>query len=129
MVLFLLPFAAVGVFAAVQLVAARGHCGDWGQAGFLAIFALTFGGVGIGGIADGARRAGGALDEAQAREARHPDAPWLWREDWAARRVTDSSRAEMWFAWVFAAFWNLVSLPGAVLAVRVGAARRGTAPR
>ncbi len=115
-VLFLLPFAAVGVFATVQLVAALGK-GDYKQAGFLAIFALTFGGVGIGGIATvlaGRRRA----EEALAREARHPATPWLWREDWAARRVTDSSRAAMWSAWVFTALWNLISLPSAVLAVR-----------
>ena len=93
------------------------HKSDWKQAGFLAIFALAFGGVGIGGIA--AVLAGrGRADEALAREARHPDAPWLWREEWAARRVSDSSRAGMWGAWAFTALWNLISLPSAVLAVR-----------
>ena len=48
LMLFLLPFAAVGVFAGVQVVrAALMH--DWAHAGFYAIFALTFGGVGFGG--------------------------------------------------------------------------------
>ena len=48
--LFLLPFAAVGAFTAVQAVrAALMH--DWAHAGFYAIFALTFGGVGFGGMA------------------------------------------------------------------------------
>ena len=115
-VLFFLPFAAVGVFAAAQLVVALGR-GDHAQAGFLSIFALTFGGVGIGGITAvlaGRRRA----EEGLAREARHPASPWLWREDWAARRVTDSPRAAMWSAWAFTALWNLISLPSAVLAVR-----------
>src|SRR4051812_41548333 len=104
-VLFLVPFAAVGVFTAAALVGALSRR-DYKQAGFFAIFALTFGGVGIGGIGAvlaGRRRA----EEAVAREARHPSAPWLWREDWAARRVTDSSRAAMWSAWVFTALWNL----------------------
>jgi hypothetical protein len=115
-VLFLLPFAAGGVFAAVLAVRAA-RSGEWAQAGFLATFALTFCGVGLGGIATvlaGRRR----VEEAFAREARYPDAPWLWREDWASRRITDASRTEMWSAWVFTALWNLVSIPSAVLAVR-----------
>ena len=86
-VLFLLPFAAVGVGTAVAAVRA-GAMRDWGQAGFLSIFALTFGGVGIGGIVTVLRGRRGA-EAALAREARHPEAPWLWREDWAARRITD----------------------------------------
>lgn len=115
-VLFLLPFAAGGVFAGVQAARAA-RAADWGQAGLLTIFALVFGGVGIGGIAlvlGGRRRA----EETAAREARHPDEPWLWRHDWAVRRVSDSSRGEMWGAWVFAALWNLVSVPAAVFGVR-----------
>ena len=115
-VLFLLPFAAVGVGTAVAAVRALG-ARDWGQAGFLSIFALTFGGVGIGGIVTvlrGRRSAEAAL----AREAQDPEAPWLWREDWAARRITDASAAEMGFAWAFAILWNLISVPGAVFGVR-----------
>ena len=115
-VLFLLPFAAVGVFATVQLMAAIGRR-DWPQAGFLSVFVLTFGGVGFGGIAAvlaGRRRA----EEGLAREARHPEAPWLWREEWASRRIGDSSRGAMWGAWIFAALWNLISIPSAVMAVR-----------
>jgi hypothetical protein len=115
-VLFLLPFAAVGVGTAVAAVRAA-SLRDWGQAGFLSIFALTFGGVGIGGIVTVLRGRQGA-EAALAREARHPEAPWLWREDWAARRITDASVVEMRFAWAFAIFWNLVSIPGAVLGVR-----------
>ena len=115
-VLFFLPFAAGGVVAAVAALRAAG-LRDWGQAGFLSIFALTFGGVGIGGIVvvlRGRRDAEAALS----REALHPDAPWLWREDWAARRITDTSAVEMGFAWAFAILWNLVSGPAAVVGVR-----------
>lgn len=116
LVLFLLPFAAGGLFAAVKVVSAL-RAGDWEQAGFLTVFALVFGGVGIGGIAAvlaGRRKA----EEVLAREARYPDAPWLWRDDWAARRIADSSRGGMWGAWIFAALWSLISLPSAVLGVR-----------
>ena len=115
-VLFLLPFAAGGAFAAVMAVRAVAR-NDWPQAGFLAVFALVFGGVGFGGIVAVLRGRRGA-EAALSRQARHPDAPWLWREDWATRRITDSSGAEMGFAWVFAILWNLISVPSSVLAVR-----------
>jgi len=115
-VLFLLPFAAVGVYATIQLAGAV-TASSWAQAGHFAIFALVFGGVGFGGLAAlmvGRRR----LADAEQRQAQHPDAPWLWRADWASGVVMDSSRAEMWTAWIFTAFWNLVSIPGAVAGTR-----------
>jgi hypothetical protein len=115
-VLFLLPFAGVGVFTAVQAVRSAA-ASNWAQAGFFSIFALTFGGVGIGGLialAAGRRR----LADAEMRQAQHPDAPWLWRADWASGAVTDSTRVTLWTAWVFAALWNLIGVPSGVLGVR-----------
>jgi hypothetical protein len=41
--LFALPFAAVGLFAAAQVVG-KLAVGDWRTAGFLSIFAVVFGG-------------------------------------------------------------------------------------
>ena len=117
-VLFLLPFAGVGVFTTVQALRAAAAA-NWSQAGFFSIFALTFGGVGFGGLvalAAGRRR----LADAETRQTRNPDAPWLWRADWASGMVTDSSKAEMWTAWVFATFWNLISIPSGVLGIREG---------
>jgi hypothetical protein len=114
--LFLLPFAGFGMFAAVQAVH-MAALGDWKQAAFFGLFALTFGGVGIGGLialARGRRR----LAEVEAAKARHPEEPWLWRPDWAAGRIEDSNRTAARFAWGFAAFWNLVSLPAGYFGVR-----------
>jgi hypothetical protein len=114
--LFLLPFAAVGMFTSVMAVR-RAAAGNWTEALFLGLFALTFGGVGFGGMAAalaGRRK----LREQAALEARHPESPWLWRSDWASGRIVDSSRATMWTAWVVAAFWNLISLPAGFLGVR-----------
>ena len=116
LVLFLLPFAGIGLYAATQ-VARFGAAGDWSQAGFFALFALVFGGVGIGGIV-GALAGRRALAERTALEARHPEAPWLWRTDWASGRIEDSTRGAMWAGWLFAGFWNLVSLPAAWFGVR-----------
>jgi hypothetical protein len=116
LVLFLLPFAAVGAVTAV-LAAQRAASGNWQEALFFGLFALTFGGVGFGGIA--AVLAGRRKLKAQAAlEARHPDSPWLWRSDWASGRIVDSSRATMFAAWIFAVFWNLVSFPTGFLGVR-----------
>lgn len=116
LVLFLLPFAGIGVFTAA-LALQRASAGIWHEALFLGIFALTFGGVGVGGIIAalaGSRK----LKEQAALEARHPSEPWLWRPDWAAGRIDDTGRRTLVTAWVFAVFWNLVSLPGAYFGVR-----------
>jgi hypothetical protein len=114
--LFLLPFAAVGVFTATMTVQ-RLTAGKWTEALFFALFALTFGGVGIGGIA--AALAGrGKLKAQEARQATHPDSPWLWRQDWASGHITESSRAGMIGAWLFAIFWNLIGFPTGFLAAR-----------
>jgi hypothetical protein len=114
--LFLLPFAGVGVFAAVQMVRMVAE-GNWGQAAFFALFAVTFGGVGFGGLAALARGRR-KLVEAEARRARHPDAPWLWRPDWAAGTIEDGNRTAARFAWIFAGFWNLGSLPAGYFGLR-----------
>jgi hypothetical protein len=115
-ILFLLPFAAVGAVTAVMAVQ-RAAARNWTEALFFALFGVTFGGVGFGGItaALAGRR---KLKEQAALEASHPDSPWLWRADWASGRIVDSGRATMFTAWVFAAFWNLISFPTGFLGVR-----------
>ena len=116
-VLFLLPFAGTGVVTAV-LAVQRASAGNWREALFYGLFGVTFGGVGIGGIAAalaGARK----LKEQAALEARYPAEPWLWRQDWASGRIVDTSRGTVAAAWIFAVFWNLVSFPSAYLGARV----------
>jgi hypothetical protein len=115
-VLFLLPFAAAGTFSAIQAIR-LGTRGVWPDAAFLGIAALAFGGVGFGGMA-GMRVAYRRLKEVEALQAAHPDEPWLWRRDWAAGRIEDSTRDTVLGAWIFAVFWNLVSLPGTYVGVR-----------
>ena len=114
--LFLLPFAAVGLFTATMTVQ-RLAAGNWTEAFFFGLFALTFGGVGIGGIV--AALAGrGKLKTQEALQAAHPDSPWLWRQDWASGHITESSRAGMIGAWLFAILWNLIGFPTGFLAAR-----------
>jgi hypothetical protein len=114
--LFLLPFAAVGVITAGMAVQRAGQ-GNWHEMLFFTLFAVTFGGVGLGGIAFmlAARR---RLKEQQELKARHPNEPWQWQRDWAAGRIDDTGRATMWVCWVFAIFWNLISIPAGFAGVR-----------
>ena len=121
-ILFLLPFAAVGAVTAVMAVQ-RAAARNWAEALFFALFAITFGGVGFGGVtaALAGRR---KLQEQAALEARHPESPWLWRADWASGRIVDSGRATMFTVWVFAALWNLISFPIGFLGVRAAIQER-----
>jgi hypothetical protein len=84
---------------------------------FFILFAITFGGVGFGGIllTLSARR---KLKEQEALKASYPNEPWQWQKDWAAGRIDDTGRGTVWVSWVFATFWNLVSLPVGYVGVR-----------
>jgi hypothetical protein len=111
LILFGLPFLGFGIGAI--LVALRGvvEPGPKGQNPLvLGLFGLVFAGVGLGVmlLAVYGWKCAGRAREIQARR---PDQPWLWREDWAAGRVKSSTRATMISAWVFTLFWNLVSAP------------------
>jgi hypothetical protein len=106
----------VVMFPAVQ-AARMAATGNWSQAAFFGLFAVTFGGVGIGGLVALARGRK-KLAELESLRAQHPDAPWLWRPDWAAGRIEDTNRTTARFAWIFAAFWNLVSMPAGYFGLR-----------
>ena len=115
-VLFLVPFAAAGTICAA-LALSRAQSGSARDALFLAIAALVFGGVGFGGLASlqrGARK----LRETERLRAAHPEEPWLWRGDWAAGRLDDNTAAAERGAWIFAALWNLVSIPAAYAGIQ-----------
>jgi hypothetical protein len=107
--LFSLPFSAVGVFTVIAAVG-KLRAGNVREAGFLTLFALVFGGVGtlLLTLAIHGRKAGAKEDDLRAQ---NPEAPWLWRPDWAMGLVKSSTKSGMIFAWVFAIFWNLISAP------------------
>lgn len=114
--LFLMPFCGFGVFTASKAVGAFGH-GDLKQAGFFALFALTFGGFGFGlfgvmihGI--------GSTKRVNALKATHPNEPWRWREDWAQGCVHAATRSAMWQMWALAILWWLISAPSVYLALK-----------
>jgi hypothetical protein len=120
LVLFLLPFCAVGVGALFVALKAL-VTGDWATAGFAGMFAVAFGGAGFGIMTAAVFGKKAAARSAVLRE-QDPDRPWRWREDWASGTIRDSNRGTMIAAWVFALFWNVISLPAGFLAVRTAMA-------
>jgi hypothetical protein len=116
MALFAVPFAGVGLFLAYQSI--RQFLNGGGIATLpMAAAALTFGGVGVGMIV-AAGRTRNSFARLEARKAAAPGQPWLWRDDWASRRVQDTDRAQAGTLWAFALFWNLVSVPAAWFGVQ-----------
>ena len=47
----------------------------------------------------------------RAEKARHPDEPWLWREDWAKGEIVSSNRTLAKMVAVAAVAWNVFTLP------------------
>jgi len=77
----------------------------WSMVGFKSIFFFVFGGVGLGLI----------IFVLRAPKQKDPSAPvfrekpWLANDAWQTEIIKSSSKSAMYFAWGFAAFWNLIS--------------------
>jgi hypothetical protein len=114
LIVFALAFIGFGLFA-LGAGLEEWSGGDANEAAIPLLLGASFTLVGVGIIAF-ARKARGAARQLEARKARHPDAPWLWNEDWSGGRLCSSTRARMTFAWLFALVWNGVAIPIAVIA-------------
>jgi hypothetical protein len=108
--LFALPFAGFGIFALAtavhQMLTGTGDSKVW----LLLIFGLVFSGIGLG-LLFVAIFGSKVAKRQQRAQAEHPAEPWLWREDWAQGRIKSNTRSGMISAWIFAALWNLISMP------------------
>ncbi len=100
---------AVGAGAAVFAVKAL-LAGDLKQAGFLAIFAVTFGGMGFGMLAFGLTGRKRAAQQ-ELLERQYPDRPWLWKKEWRTGIIPGAGKKRATFTWWFAIIWNAVSAP------------------
>ncbi len=78
----------------------------WNMLGYQLLFALIFGcagGVMLFGVL-----------WVKSSSLGHPRAgthPWLDRPEWSDNQIACDARGSVWSIWVFALFWNLVSLP------------------
>lgn len=113
-VLFALPFIGFGLYIAATT--ARGALADPGRLErWLPVgFGLLFAGVGVA-IALGALVGARKLAAARRLREANPGEPWRWREDWAAGLIRHSARGSVIGPWLFALFWNAISMPAAFL--------------
>ena len=77
----------------------------WGLIGFQSIFLFVFGGLGLGLLVYTWTRP----KEKDATLMQYREAPWLLNDAWQTPEIRSGSRAAMWGAWGFAAFWNAIS--------------------
>ncbi|MGB9204647.1 MAG: hypothetical protein WCB94_11850 [Terriglobales bacterium] len=122
--LFALPFALGGLLAISQAFgvthANKGNMSFW----LLLPFGLVFGGIGFGLIF--AALYGGRYAQRQQRlQVEHPAEPWLWRADWAQGRANSKTRTSMLSGWIFAIFWNAISMPIAFLVLPAATRQKG----
>jgi hypothetical protein len=110
--IFLLPFYLVGIGATIGAITEAVRA-DWSSALFLAVFGLAFIGLPtlvLKGVKAGLRSA----EETARLVVEHPAQPWLWKPEWAAGRLETSGKSTLTVAWVFAIFWNGISIPVAI---------------
>ncbi len=88
----------------------------WGMLGFGSIFLLVFGGAG-GGIIFAGFWGQRKNKEEEKLQAEFQDKPWLWRAEWQQEFFTANSKGSYIAIAIFAAFWNLISFPIAILAL------------
>jgi hypothetical protein len=101
--LFGLPFLGMGLAFMFQS-ASRGGTQGW----MGAIFGFFFACIGLLLIAMAV--AGVRISKQQdAARAANPDKPWLWRKDWAEGRANGRDPRANITAWVFTAFWDVMS--------------------
>jgi hypothetical protein len=110
MILFALPFAAIGTGALVMVARGWSAGSDPRQLFFLACFGIAFGLAGFG-LIFAALWGGKRLDREADLRAQHPREPWLWNPEWASRRIADESGAGTVMLWVFGIFWNAIASP------------------
>jgi hypothetical protein len=113
--LFMLPFIGAGVSLLAVGIRALQHHEANAVAPLLAGFFFTAFSVSFFAIVFVALR---KTARAASLQASAPNQPWLWRPEWTARRIPDQRRTIAAFLWIFAIFWNAITIPVSLLVVR-----------
>jgi len=113
-VLSVVKFLGTPLFIATLLAAmvaiTRAREGHWDQAALAASIMLACGGASVG-ASRWVRSHARAVGPSERLRAANPDAPWMWREDWAAGEVRTSVRADANRLTLIAIAWCVVTLP------------------
>jgi hypothetical protein len=111
LVLFSLPFTAMGTFFAVLSYRSL-HNPAFKNPQIGIIFGSGFALIGLFLMFSGFA-ATRKLNALRAIEQSYPDQPWMWRPDWAQGRADGLGGRSASGAWLFAVIWNGVSWGGA----------------
>ena len=113
-VLNVVKFLGTPLFIATLLAAmvaiTRAREGHWDQAALAASIALACGGAGVG-AARWVRLHARAVSPSERLRAANPNAPWMWREDWAAGEVRTTLRVDANRLTLIAIAWCVVTSP------------------
>jgi hypothetical protein len=107
--LFGMPFLGFGLFAAYTFLSSSPSIHQSGNPIFGAMFALVFAVIG-GGLMFGSIYGYGQLKQAEATKDSNPDAPWLWRKDWAANRAESLKRNTIYSWWVGTGLLSVIAV-------------------
>ena len=103
------PLSIAALLAAMVAVT-RARDGKWEQAALAASVALACAGAGIG-AAWWVRFHARAADPSERLRVANPNAPWMWREDWAAGEVRTSARRDANRLTIIAIAWCVATFP------------------
>jgi hypothetical protein len=84
---------SIAAFLAATVAVTRASEGNWERAALAALIAIACGGAGFGAIW-WVRFHARAVDPSEQLRAANPNAPWMWREDWAAGEIRTSARRD-----------------------------------
>jgi hypothetical protein len=103
------PLSVAALLAAMVAVT-RAREGNWERAVLAALIAIACAGAGIGAIW-WVRFHARAVDPSERLRAANPNAPWMWREDWAAGEVHTSARRDANRLTIIAIAWCVATFP------------------
>src|SRR5216684_94148 len=115
--LFLMPFAGIGLLVTIIAVINLIFGGITRGWLFTATFGAAFGGFGFW-MMYLVFTSGKEQEIVFTRYAEHPNAPWMWRQDWASGRIESGAKASVVAPWVVAILWILISSPTAFIFIR-----------
>src|SRR5690348_10743579 len=107
--IFALPFLGGGLFFLYGLLVSNPnvHASNLTTGLFVASFFVLVG----AGLIFASFKGYGLLKKQAALQETNPLSPWLWRTDWASRRVEGANKKGYIGAWIAAAFCTLITAP------------------